>query len=121
MFFLQDKSETQEVLNKFLRKTQNEFDAIISCLTFHEVKDELDKTNVIKEALRVLRNNGNFVFIDLFKDEKIFGDLNSLIESIKNIGVSKVEITELTEKLYIPKLLLGKKILGNAMILIGKK
>jgi transposase InsO family protein len=27
MFFLQDKSETQEVLKKFLRRTQNEFDA----------------------------------------------------------------------------------------------
>jgi hypothetical protein len=27
VFFLQDKSETQEVLKKFLRKEQNEFDA----------------------------------------------------------------------------------------------
>jgi transposase InsO family protein len=27
MFFLQDKSETQEVVNKFLRRSQNEFDA----------------------------------------------------------------------------------------------
>jgi hypothetical protein len=26
MFFLQDKSETQEVLKKFLRRAQNEFD-----------------------------------------------------------------------------------------------
>jgi hypothetical protein len=27
VFFLQDKSETQEVLKKFLRRVQNEFDA----------------------------------------------------------------------------------------------
>jgi transposase InsO family protein len=27
LFFLQDKSETQEALKKFLRRTQNEFDA----------------------------------------------------------------------------------------------
>jgi transposase InsO family protein len=27
VFFLQDKSETQEVLKKFLRRTQNKFDA----------------------------------------------------------------------------------------------
>jgi hypothetical protein len=27
VFFLQDKSETQEVLKKFLRMAQNEFDA----------------------------------------------------------------------------------------------
>jgi hypothetical protein len=27
VFFLQDKSETQEVLKKFLRREQNEFDA----------------------------------------------------------------------------------------------
>jgi transposase InsO family protein len=30
VFFLQDKSETQEVLNKFLRKTQNEFDTKVN-------------------------------------------------------------------------------------------
>jgi hypothetical protein len=29
MFFLQDKGETQEVLKKFLKRTQNEFDAKI--------------------------------------------------------------------------------------------
>jgi transposase InsO family protein len=29
VFFLQDKSETQEVLKKFLRRAQNEFDVKI--------------------------------------------------------------------------------------------
>jgi hypothetical protein len=30
IFFLQDKSETQEVLKKFLRRAQNEFDAKVN-------------------------------------------------------------------------------------------
>jgi hypothetical protein len=32
VFFLQDKSETQEVLNKFLKKTQNEFEAKVKII-----------------------------------------------------------------------------------------
>jgi IS30 family transposase len=32
VFFLQDKSETQEVLNKFLKKIQNEFDAKVKII-----------------------------------------------------------------------------------------
>jgi hypothetical protein len=32
MFFLQNKSETQEVLKKFLRRAQNEFDAKVKKL-----------------------------------------------------------------------------------------
>jgi hypothetical protein len=33
--FLQDKSETQEVIKKFLRRTQNEFDAKVKKIVSH--------------------------------------------------------------------------------------
>jgi ubiquinone/menaquinone biosynthesis C-methylase UbiE len=60
-----------------------EFEIIVSCLTFHEVKDRKNKTEVIKEALRVLKPGGEFVFLDLFKDEKIFGDKMELLKDLK--------------------------------------
>lgn len=99
----------------------DEFDIIVSCLTFHEVKDERNKTEVMKEALRVLKPGGRFVFLDLFMDEKIFGDEKELLNSLKKHGVSELKSYKLAKVMKLPKLLLNKKVLGNAMILIGRK
>jgi transposase InsO family protein len=59
VFFLQDKSETQEVLKKFLRKTQNEFDVKIKKIRSDngtefkntQVEDFLDKEGIKHEFL----------------------------------------------------------------------
>ncbi len=99
----------------------DEFDIVVSCLTFHEVKDRRDKTEVIKEALRVLKPGGVFVFLDLFMDRKVFGDEKELINNIKKHGISELNSSKLAEEIKLPKLLLGKKVLGNAMILDGRK
>lgn len=99
----------------------DEFDTIVSCLTFHEVKDEKNKTIVMKEALRVLKPGGDFVFLDLFMDEKIFGNEKDFFITLKEHGVSELESYKLAKVMKLPKLLLNKKVLGNAMILIGKK
>ncbi|MEK5445078.1 class I SAM-dependent methyltransferase [Fredinandcohnia sp. FSL W7-1320] len=99
----------------------DEFDIVVSCLTFHEVKDRRDKTEVIKEALRVLKPGGVFVFLDLFMDENIFGDEKELINNIKKHGISELNSSKLAEEIKLPKLLLGKKVLGNAMIFDGRK
>lgn len=99
----------------------DEFDVIVSCLTFHEVKDQSNKTEVIKEALRVLRPGGEFVFLDLFMDEKIFGDQSELLNVLKKHGESELNSYKLANEMKLPKLLLNKKVLGNAMILSGRK
>jgi len=54
-----------------------DFDLVVSCLTFHEVEDTPNKIDVIQEALRVLKSGGQFIFLDLFLDEKIFGNKKS--------------------------------------------
>jgi transposase InsO family protein len=59
VFFLQDKSETQEVLKKFLRMTQNEFDAKVKKIRSDndtkfkntQVKDFLDEEGIKHEFL----------------------------------------------------------------------
>ncbi|KMQ01096.1 MULTISPECIES: class I SAM-dependent methyltransferase [Bacillus] len=98
-----------------------EFDVIVSCLTFHEVKDAENKMEVIKEALRVLKPGGEFVFLDLFMDEKMFGEKKELLNILKEYDVSEVNGYKLAEEMKIPRILLNKKVLGNAMILSGKK
>jgi len=99
----------------------DEFDTVVSCLTFHEVKDQSNKTEVMKEALRVLRPGGEFVFLDLFLDEKIFGDQEELLNVLKKHGVSELNSYKLANEMKLPRLLLNKKVLGNAMILTGRK
>jgi transposase InsO family protein len=59
VFFLQDKSETQEVLNKFLRRAQNEFDAKVKKIRSDngtefkntQVEDFLDEEGIKHEFL----------------------------------------------------------------------
>jgi transposase InsO family protein len=57
VFFLQDKGETQEVLNKFLKRAQNEFDAKVKRIRTDngtefkntQVKDYLDEEGIRNE------------------------------------------------------------------------
>jgi transposase InsO family protein len=59
VFFLQDKNKTQEVLKKFLRRTQNEFDAKVKKIRTDndtefkntQVKDFLDEEDIKHEFL----------------------------------------------------------------------
>jgi hypothetical protein len=59
VFFLQDKSKTQEVLKKFLKKTQNEFDAKVKRIRSDndtefkntQVEDYLDEEGIKHEFL----------------------------------------------------------------------
>jgi len=56
-----------------LRFDDATFDVVVSCLTFHEVRDVTDKSLLLAEALRVLRPGGRYVFLDLFADPRVFG------------------------------------------------
>ncbi|ELC8442578.1 class I SAM-dependent methyltransferase [Clostridium perfringens] len=99
----------------------NEFDLAVSCLTFHEVKDEKDKIKVLQEALRVIKKDGEFVFLDLFLDEKIFGKQEEFFNAINSLGVSEIKVEKLENIINLPSILLNKKVLGNAAIISGRK
>ena len=93
----------------------------VSCLTFHEVKDENDKIKVFKEALRVIKENGEFVFLDLFLDENIFGKNDEFFNTINLLGISDIKVEKLEDIIDFPKILLNKKVLGNAVIIYARK
>ncbi len=98
------------------------FDVVVSCLTFHEVKDTENKALVLSEALRVLKRGGHFVFFDLFHDEKLFGNFDRLIEGLQK---DHVEITEAASYKELfpssPKILFHKKVLGHGVLMSGEK
>nr|WP_250673342.1 class I SAM-dependent methyltransferase [Paeniclostridium ghonii]MCM0165471.1 class I SAM-dependent methyltransferase [Paeniclostridium ghonii] len=101
--------------------SENEFDIVVSCLTFHEVKDEADKIKVLKEALKVLNKGGQFVFLDLFLDEKIFGKNEEFFKAIDSLEIIEVKVEKLENIIKLPSILLHKKVLGNAAVIYGKK
>lgn len=99
----------------------NEFDVVVSCLTFHEVKDENDKIKVLNEALRVIKKGGEFVFLDLFLDENIFGKNDKFFKEINSFRLSEIKIERLENIIDLPFILLNKKVLGNAVVISGIK
>jgi SAM-dependent methyltransferase len=97
------------------------FDCIVSCLTFHEVSDVSDKTVSIKEALKCLRPEGKFIFLDLFKDKKYYPDykrIDNVIEDNKCLIIERVGLGEIIQ---LPYPLKHGKVLGNAELIVGKK
>ena len=97
------------------------FDIVVSCLTFHEVRDVTDKSLVIAEALRVLRPGGRYVFLDLFADPGTFGSVQRVRMAITRAGASVDEIGRLDTHLPLRFPLGGAKVLGHAMLISGVK
>lgn len=95
------------------------FDVVVSCLTFHEVQDQKNKVKLIEEALRIIKPNGKFIFLDLFLDKKIFGNYDNLISAIQSMNVTQIKIEKLDALLYLPPILRHKKVLGNAVAISG--
>lgn len=97
------------------------FAAVVSNLTFHEVKSEPRKAQLVLEALRVVRPGGRFAFVDLFYDSLYYGSQGEFDGFVEDLALSHVELCPLSSKIAIPKLLQHPKILGRAGILYGEK
>lgn len=94
---------------------------VVSCLTFHEVVDEPDRTVVLTEALRVLKPGGTYIFLDLFDDERHFGKLDTMVSSIEDQGCMVAVNEPLNKLMRLPFPLNGKKVLRHARLISGRK
>ena len=97
------------------------FDFAVSNLVFHEVRDARDKKEVIKEALRVVKKGGRFVFQDLFLWKRVYGGVDDLLEAIKGWGIEKIEFRDTSDSDFIPKALKLPFMVGTIGILYGQK
>jgi SAM-dependent methyltransferase len=98
-----------------------QFDAVVSNLTFHEVKDAKDKREVIREALRVVKKGGRFTFQDLFLMKPTYGDPEDLVKTIKSWGIEKVEFIDTHDEPFIPGPLKLAFMVGTIGIITGEK
>jgi SAM-dependent methyltransferase len=97
------------------------FDVAVSNLVFHEVRSSRDKRDVIKEALRVVRKGGKFVFQDLFLWKPLYGEVDDLLETIRSWGIERVELVDTSVSEFIPKALKLPFMVGKTGILHGRK
>lgn len=97
------------------------FQCVVSCLVFHEVKDQVDKTVAVGEAMRVLAKGGRFVFFDLFSDRRAFPDYKLVRDRIREHGGEIEEDVSCSDLLSLPFPLRTNKVLGHARLLAGTK
>lgn len=97
------------------------FDVVLSNLVFHEVGGVKDKTEVIKEALRVLKKGGKFVFQDLFLWTTVYGKPEILLRTIQSWGIKEVRMIRTNEMSFIPRMLKLPFMLGTISMIVGEK
>ena len=97
------------------------FDLVVSNLVFHEVRDVRDKKELIREALRVVKDGGWFVFQDLFLWKAVYGDVDDLVETIRSWGLERVGLVDTSGSAFIPTALKLPFMLGTVGILHGRK
>jgi SAM-dependent methyltransferase len=100
---------------------ENTFDMAISNFVFHEVIDTKKKIVLIKEALRILKPGGSFVFQDLFLSSFYYGNIDNLIDEIKSWGIDELRFVNTSESKFIPKALRLPFMIGKIGIIYGKK
>lgn len=97
------------------------FDLAVSNLTFHEVKDNASKPDVVREALRVVKPGGAFVFQDLFLLRRYYGTPDDLLATVKRMGVQDVHFVDTSKSAFIPKMLKLPFMIGTLGLLYGIK
>lgn len=97
------------------------FDCVVSCLTFHEVRDLEDKTEAVTEALRVLGPGGSFVLLDLFSDPGAYPRQELLGQRTEAAGAVGISDRPLGSLIPLPFPLNGKRVLKHARLVSGRK
>ena len=101
--------------------TDEFFDVAFSNFVFHEVQDVKDKRAVIKEALRVIKKDGLFVFQDIFLWKRIYGETEALLVTIQSWGVQEVNIIDTSQQNFIPRAMKLPFMVGQIGIIYGRK
>jgi SAM-dependent methyltransferase len=97
------------------------FDAAVSNFVFHDVSDTMDKRALVREALRVVKKGGRFAFQDLFAVKVMYGELDDLLQTIKDWGIAEVAFVDTSASDFIPAALKLPFMLGKISIIYGTK
>ncbi|HUX22690.1 MAG TPA: class I SAM-dependent methyltransferase, partial [Spirochaetia bacterium] len=94
---------------------------VVSCLTFHEVRDQPDTAKVVAEALRVLKPGGTYIFVDLFDDNRHYPSVHEIVKTIELAGCTISTDAPLSGLMSLPFPLNDKNALRYARLMSGEK
>lgn len=115
------RTDFQQASASRLPFPDNTFDLVVSNLTFHEVEDTKNKLDLIKEALRVVKKGGTFVFQDLFLIKQYYGTPDELVAAAKAAGAGEAHFVDTSKSSFIPGALKLPFMIGTLGLLHGEK
>lgn len=116
-----DRTHFQQTSASKLPFADETFDLVVSNLTFHEVKDSESKLDVLREALRVVKKGGKFVFQDLFLIKQYYGTPEELTAAVEAMGVKAVHFVDTSKASFIPRALKLSFMIGTLGLIYGEK
>ena len=95
------------------------FDAVTGNYCIHNIPEK-DRQAIILESLRILKKGGVFAIHDLFSKSK-YGDMNILVNKLKDMGYEKVELLDTTNGLFMSPSEATVLCMKGSALLVGKK
>ncbi|MBR1511020.1 MAG: class I SAM-dependent methyltransferase [Bacteroidales bacterium] len=95
------------------------FDAVTSNYVYHNIPSR-DRQVILLETLRVLKKGGTFALHDIFSKAN-YGDMNSFVQKLKEMGYEKVELIPTDNGRFMTKWEATWMALSGSAILGGKK
>ena len=95
------------------------FDAVASNYVYHNIPSK-DRQAILLETLRTLKKGGTFAIHDIFSTGK-YGDMNSFVKKLNEMGYEKVEMIDTTNGKWIRKSESGWMGLSGSALLTGTK
>ena len=95
------------------------FDAVMSNYVYHNIPTN-DRQAILLETLRTLKKGGTFAIHDIFSKQK-YGDMESFIKKLYDMGYEKVELFDTTDGLFLESKEAKLLMLDASKLLVGKK
>jgi SAM-dependent methyltransferase len=86
---------------------------------FHEVRSQPDKLKLVREALRVLKPGGSFVFEDVFFAKSHYGDIQEFVKALEPY-VAELHFVDMRRPDYAPAFLNTPLVLGQMGLIYGR-
>lgn len=95
------------------------FDAVTSNYVYHNITGA-DKQKLLLETLRVLKKGGCFAIHDLMSERR-YGDMQTFVKKLKDMGYEQVELIDTTDGKFMSKSEAKRLMLPGSTLLVGRK
>ena len=95
------------------------FDAVTSNYVYHNIPSK-DRQSILMETLRVLKKGGSFAIHDIFSEAK-YGDMQSFVRKLRDMGYEKVELIPTAKGMFMEKSESVWMGLSESALLVGRK